>query len=256
MKIASWNVNSVRARLPNILDWLRVSEPDVLLMQEIKCQTEDFPFFEFQSLGYECHVVGQKSYNGVAMLSRHKVTDLLTALPYEDSDDQARYVEGTIKGLRVGGLYAPNGNPVGADKFDYKLKWMERLSTHIKKHLQTEVPLILGGDFNVMPADIDVYDPKGWEDNALFHPATHKAYREILNLGMTEAFRALHPDIQEYSFWDYQGGAWQRNEGLRIDLFLLSPEAADLLQGCTIDRTPRDQPKASDHVPVILDLAL
>lgn len=254
MKIASWNVNSVRARLGNITSWLEATKPDVVLLQEIKCQTADFPSFEFQSLGYECHVVGQKSYNGVALLSKHKVTDILTALPGDESDEQARFVQGTIKGVTIAGLYAPNGNPMGTEKYTYKLSWMDRLYSHIKSQLTTERPLLLGGDYNVIPTEKDLYDPKGWKDNALFHPDTLSSYRKIINLGMTEAYRSLHPEKEGYTFWDYQGGAWQRNMGLRIDHFLLSPEAADLMQSCEIDRTPRDQEKASDHTPIILEI--
>lgn len=254
MKIASWNVNSVRARLPNITSWLEASNIDVVLLQEIKCQTQDFPAFEFQSLGYECHIMGQKSYNGVALLTKHKASNILTALPGDDCDEQARFVQATIKGVTIGGLYAPNGNPIDTDKFTYKLSWMDRLHKHIQKHLITETPLILGGDYNVIPTERDVYDATGWEDNALFHPKTLASYRRIINLGMTEAFRALHPDSGEFTFWDYQAGAWPRDMGLRIDHFLLSPEAVDKMEACEIDRGPRDQKKASDHTPIILEM--
>ena len=254
MKIASWNVNSVRARLTNIISWLEQTKPDVVLLQEIKCQTPDFPVFEFQSLGYECHVVGQKSYNGVALLSLHKVTNLITELPGDSADEQARYVQGTIKGVDIAGLYLPNGNPVTTEKFTYKLSWMDRLYAHIQDHLKTERPFILGGDYNVIPTEDDVYDIKGWEKDALHHPQTLAAYRRIIHLGMTEAFRTLHPNKIDYSFWDYQDGAWQRNLGLRIDHFLLSPEAADKIENCEIDREPRGQEKASDHTPIILKI--
>lgn len=255
MRIASWNVNSVRARLVNVTSWLETARPDVLLMQEIKCETDAFPRLEFEALGYSCEIVGQKSYNGVALLSRHKMQDVVTSLSGDPSDPQARYIEATISGLRVASLYLPNGNPVGTEKYDYKLAWMERLKKHVQELLRSEIPFVLGGDFNVIPASQDVYDPKGWAQDALFLPRTRAAYREIINLGLTEAFRALHPDQDEvYTFWDYQGGAWQRNLGLRIDHFLLSPEAADKLVACEIDKAPRALEKASDHTPILLTL--
>ncbi len=254
MKIASWNVNSVRARLPNITAWLDAVRPDVLLMQEIKCQTPEFPAFEFQALGYQCHVVGQKSYNGVALLSRHPVSDVIEALsnPEGACDEQARYVEGTIQGVRIASLYLPNGNPIGTEKYEYKLAWMRRLKAHAQKMLGQDMPFVLGGDWNVLPEEMDVFDPNGWDQDALFHPLTRAAYREIVNLGLTEAFRALHPGEVAYTFWDYQGGAFQRNLGLRIDHFLLSPWVADRLNSCEIDPAPRALDKASDHVPIIL----
>jgi exodeoxyribonuclease-3 len=255
MRIASWNVNSVRARLGNVTGWLETARPDVLLLQEIKCQTDDFPRLEFEALGYQCQIVGQKSYNGVALLSLEKARDVSTALSGDPTDTQARYIEATVNDIRIASLYLPNGNPVSTEKYDYKLLRMARLKEHIRELLAQEVPFVLGGDYNVIPAPEDVYDPKGWEEDALFHPRTRAAYREILNLGITEAYRALHPQTHEaYTFWDYQAGAWQRNLGLRIDHFLLSPEAADLLQSCEIDRAPRGQEKASDHTPIIITL--
>ena len=255
MRIASWNVNSVRARLANITSWLEAAQPDILLMQEIKCETDAFPSLEFKALGYECHVSGQKSYNGVALLARPAATDVRIGLTGDDSDAQARYIEATVNGLRIASLYLPNGNPMGTEKYDYKLQWMKRLKSHAQDMLRKETPFVLGGDFNVIPADADLYDPKGWEEDALFHPRTRAAYRDIVNMGLTDAYRALHPDQTEaYTFWDYQAGAWPRNLGLRIDHFLLSPEAADRLVSCDIDRAPRAQEKASDHTPIILTL--
>ncbi|NCC02706.1 MAG: exodeoxyribonuclease III [Proteobacteria bacterium] len=257
MKIASWNVNSVRARLPNVLGWLEKARPDILLLQEIKCQTGDFPSFEFQAQGYHSAVVGQKSYNGVALLSRQEPTSILESLPGDNQDTQARYVEAMVGGVRVASLYLPNGNPVGTEKYDYKLAWMKRLKTHIKKRLEEEIPFVLGGDFNVIPQAEDVYDPQSWLGDALFALTTRQHFREILALGMTEAFRALHPHVKEaYTFWDYQAGAWQRNLGLRIDHFLLSPEATDCLISCEIDREPRGLEKASDHTPILIELDL
>lgn len=257
MKIATWNVNSVKARLPNVLGWLEQARPDVALFQEIKCETAAFPAKEFEALGYEVQAVGQKTYNGVALLSKHPVTDLLTRLPGELEDEQARYVEGTIQGVRVASLYLPNGNPVGTEKYPYKLRWMDRLKAHAKGLLESGQPVVLGGDYNVIPGPEDVYDPKGWTEDALFRQETRLKFREILNLGYTEAFRTLHPDATHaYSFWDYQAGAWPRDMGLRIDHFLLSPPAADRLSACTIDRGPRGQEKASDHTPVVVELDL
>ncbi|HAX92045.1 MAG TPA: exodeoxyribonuclease III [Rhodospirillaceae bacterium] len=252
MRIATWNVNSVRARLVNVTSWLEAARPDVLLLQEIKCETDAFPRFEFEAMGYQCHVIGQKSYNGVALLTQLPATEVITALPDDEADTQARYIEATIEGMRIASLYLPNGNPVGTEKYDYKLAWMKRLKAHCAAMLRSETPFVLGGDFNVIPEAIDVYDPKGWEQDALFQPRTRAAYREILNLGITEAFRTLHPTEQAYTFWDYQAGAWQRDLGLRIDHFFLSPEAADRLIACDIDREPRSHDKASDHTPVVV----
>ncbi len=255
MRIATWNVNSIRMRIKLVTEWLQKAAPDVLLLQEIKCQTDDFPSLEFDSLGYRCHVVGQKSYNGVALLSRLPATDILTALPGDESDAQARIIEASVGGVRIASIYLPNGNPMPSDKYDYKLAWMKRLKARIETLLKEETPFILGGDFNVIPAPEDVYDPKGWEGDALFAPRTRAAWREILNLGVTEAFRALHPAAKDaYTFWDYQAGAWPRNLGLRIDHFLLSPEMADRLQSCVIDTQPRGADQPSDHTPVALEI--
>jgi exodeoxyribonuclease-3 len=255
IRIATWNVNSVRARLPNVLDWLRAESPDIVLLQEVKCQDDDFPALEIQSCGYSSVVCGQKSYNGVAILSRHPIGDIRRALPGDESDAQARYVEASILGLRVASIYLPNGNPAPGDKYDYKLAWMRRLLSHAGHLLQTEQPLVLAGDYNVCPTDDDVYDPVNWRDDALCRPESRALFRALLNLGLTEAFRALHPEKGRYTFWDYQAGAWQRDEGLRIDHLLLSPQAADRLVACEIDRRPRGRDKASDHTPIWVELA-
>ena len=254
MRIATWNVNSVKARMPNVTAWLEAAKPDVLLLQEIKCETDAFPRMEFAALGYRAAVAGQKAYNGVAILSRDAHEDVLDRLPGDKNDTQARYIEATIQGVRVASIYLPNGNPIGTEKYQYKLDWMRRLKEHIKTLLAKEIPVALGGDFNVIPAPEDVYDPKGWEEDALYYPPTRAAFRELIHAGMTEAFRALHPHQKHaYTFWDYQGGSWQRDNGLRIDHFLLSPEAVDRLTKCFIDRTPRGQDKASDHTPVMME---
>jgi exodeoxyribonuclease-3 len=250
MKIATWNVNSVRARLPNVLAWLEATRPDVLLMQEIKVETEAFPSMEFQAAGYTVAAFGQKSYNGVAIASLHKIENIQENLP-NFPDPQSRYLEATIQNIRIASLYAPNGNPLGTEKFDYKLEWMKKLKAHATKLLENEIPVILGGDYNVLPTALDVYDPSGWEEDALYHPKTRAAYREILSQGYTEIFRALHPTEKAFSFWDYQGGSWPKNHGLRLDFFLMSPEAADRAQACEIIAPERAKEKASDHVPVL-----
>ena len=255
MKIATWNVNSVRARLPNVMDWLTANKPDILLMQEIKCETPAFPVMEFKAAGYDVHVLGQKSYHGVAIASLHKIDSVLEHLPGGIDDTHSRYLEATVKGVRVATIYLPNGNPVDTEKYPYKLDWMKRLKQRAAELLRDEKCVVLGGDYNVIPAELDVYNPKEWLRDALYLPQSRAAFQEIVNLGYTEIFRALHPDERAYSFWDYQAGAWQQDKGLRIDHFLLSPEAADRTKSCFIDRVPRGKEKASDHTPVILEIA-
>ena len=250
MKIATWNVNSIKARLPNVLEWLKEAEPDVALLQEIKCQAADFPAMEFQSLGYQVHAVGQKSYNGVALLSKQPASDVIEGLPGDESDEQARYVEATVGGVRVASIYLPNGNPVDSEKYPYKLGWMKRLKAHAASLLASEQPVVLAGDYNVIPEPRDCYDPVAWAGDALFLPETRRHFREIVNLGYTDAFRAINPQRVAYSFWDYQAGRWPRDEGIRIDHLLLSPQAADRLRDAGIDKKVRGREKASDHTPV------
>ncbi|MGP1396618.1 MAG: exodeoxyribonuclease III [Inquilinaceae bacterium] len=254
LTIATWNVNSVKARLPNVLDWLREAAPDVVLLQELKCETAAFPGLEFEALGYNIALSGQKSYNGVALLSKRPLDDVAIGLPGDPDDTQARYIEATVGDLRVGSLYLPNGNPPDTEKYTYKLKWMARLEDHASALLATEQPFALGGDYNVIPAAEDCYDPAAWRGDALYLPETRRAFRTLVNLGLTDAYRALHTEPGAYTFWDYQGGAWPADKGIRIDHFLLSPQAADRLTACTIDRAPRDRPKASDHTPVLCTL--
>ncbi|MEI8393984.1 MAG: exodeoxyribonuclease III [Rhodospirillaceae bacterium] len=260
MKIATWNVNSIRARLPVVTGWVEANRPDVLLFQELKCETAVFPRESFEALGYEAAVLGQKAYNGVALLARRplEISDILEGLPGEESDAQARYLEATVGGIRVASLYLPNGNPVDTDKYPYKLRWLARLRARAAALLATERPFVLGGDYNVIPEPEDVYSPDDWREDALFRLETRLAWRALVNLGLTEAYRALHPhragQAPAYSFWDYQAGCWPRNQGLRIDHFLLSPVAADRLVACTIDSRPRGLDKASDHVPVVVEL--
>lgn len=255
MKIATWNVNSIKARLPNVLDWLKTAEPDVVLLQEIKTVDDGFPRLEIEDLGYDCAVHGQKSYNGVAILSRRGLEDVSAGLPGDDGDEQARYLEATVDGVRVATIYLPNGNPTDSDKYPYKLSWMARLKDRAADLLADERPVVLGGDYNVIPSDDDVHDPVAWQGDALIKPETRAAFREILWLGYTDAFRAKVTTPHKYSFWDYQGGAWQKDHGIRIDHLLLSPQAADRLVDAGIDSRPRGKEKASDHTPVWCELA-
>jgi exodeoxyribonuclease-3 len=264
VKIASFNVNSLRARLANVLDWLREARPDVALLQEIKCTEGEFPRLEFESLGYNTDCVGQKSYNGVAILARARIAIEHRALPGDAGDAQARYLEAIIdapegknwKALRVASIYLPNGNPVASEKYPYKLSWMKRLKTHAEALLKLEEPTVLGGDYNVIPTDNDVYDPAAWAEDALARPETRAHFRAIQWLGYTDAFQHLHPEGHRYTFWDYQAGRWQRDEGLRIDHLMLSPQAADCLEACEIDRAPRKKEKPSDHTPIWCELRL
>jgi exodeoxyribonuclease III len=258
MKIATWNINSVRRRTVNLTDWLKRAQPDVLLLQEIKCQDDQFPRLEVEAAGYCCTIVGQKSWNGVAMVSRTPPEMVQRTLPGDETDVQARYVEArfpTSAGpLHVASIYLPNGNPVGTDKFPYKLAFMKRLYERARALLDSEAMVVLGGDYNVCPTDMDVYNPDAWANDALCRPESRQALRAILNLGYSEAFRTLHPDAKAYTFWDYQAGAWQRNNGLRIDHLLLSPQATDRLAACDIDKAERGRSEPSDHVPVWVQL--
>ncbi len=253
MRIATWNVNSIKARLEHVRDWLKAVNPDVLLLQELK--GTEFPAEEFRALGYESAAVTQKAYNGVATLSRHPMEVAVAALAGGDSDDQARYLETDIKGVRVINIYLPNGNPVDSDKLAYKLSWMKRLKARLEELRRTDMPIVVGGDFNVIPEDRDCYDPKAWAGDALFRPESRAAFRAITWLGFTDAFRVFNEKPGQYTFWDYQAGAWHANKGIRIDHFLLSPAATDRLVSCAIDSGPRGREKASDHTPVVMELA-
>ena len=264
MKLATWNVNSIKARLEAVTAWLKEAGPDVLCMQELKCTDDTFPAAAFEDLGYNCAVHGQKTYNGVAILSKRPLEDVTPRLPggAEDgqSDGHARYLEAVIPAktgvVRVASIYAPNGNPVNSDKFAYKLEWLERLKVHASKLLRLEEPLALMGDYNVIPTPDDCYDPKAWENDALFQPESRAALRAIENLGLSDAFRACHAQTHQYSFWDYQAGAWAKDHGIRIDHILLSPQAADRLKASGIDKKVRGREKPSDHVPVWCELNL
>ena len=257
MRIATWNVNSVNARLETVLNWFRAVSPDVVCLQEIKCVDEKFPAEAFESLGYNVAVHGQKSYNGVALLSKHPLEDIRKGLPGDDADEQARYLEAVVSGpwpVRVAAIYLPNGNPIGTEKFSYKLGWMDRLQRHAQALLAFEEPLALCGDYNVIPEPEDCDNPASWLGDALFQPESRAAYRSLQWLGLTDAHQAVGSDPHAYTFWDYQAGAWQRNHGIRIDHVLLSPQAADQLVASDVHRDVRAAEKPSDHVPLVITL--
>lgn len=249
-KIASWNINSIRVRQDNVLNWIDKQAPDLLLLQEIKCQDPQFPKEAFEEKGYHVYVHGQKSYNGVAILSKIPAKKIIKGLPGDETDEQARYLEIHLNDIVIACLYLPNGNPRPSEKYDYKLSWMKRLKKRASYFLEKEIPFCLAGDFNVIPDTKDVYNPQAWEEDALYTLKTRQYYREMCHLGLTDSYRALHPETVEYSFWDYQKGRWQRNEGIRIDHILLCPYLSDRLIDCQIDREPRGKEKASDHTPI------
>lgn len=258
MKIATFNINGIKARINALPDYLDEAQPDVVLLQEIKSVDEAFPREIFEDRGYQVETHGQKSFNGVAILSKLPLEDVTRGLPGDDSDEQARWIEATVMGevpIRVCGLYLPNGNPVPGPKYDYKLAWMERMQTHAEKLLESEEPFLMAGDYNIIPQDEDARRPEAWQEDALARPESRAAYRRLLNLGFTEAFRSRTFGPEHYSFWDYQAGAWNRDDGIRIDHFLLSPQCADLLVDCQIDKEVRGREKPSDHVPVWVELA-
>jgi exodeoxyribonuclease-3 len=257
LRIATWNVNSVRQRLGHLLAYLKETSPDALCLQEIKCQDEAFPRAEIEELGYNVATHGQKGFNGVAILAKRPF-ETKPGLPGDPKDEQARYIEAELpiaKGaLRLACIYLPNGNPVDSEKYPYKLAFMDRLIAHAKRLLTLEEPLILAGDFNVIPEARDAAKPEQWVNDALFLPQTRGKFRELLSLGFTDALRATSDAGGLYTFWDYQAGGWQRNNGIRIDHLLLSPQAADLLAGVTIDKHMRGLEKASDHTPIRVEL--
>ena len=254
MLIASWNVNSLRARMEHVTRWLQEQAPDVLLLQELK--GTDFPTAAFKELGYESASVTQKSYNGVAILSRAPIEVVSTTLSGDDADSHARFLETIIAGVRIVNIYLPNGNPVGTEKFDYKLAWMDRLIRQMQIWKDSDVPVLVGGDFNVIPEDIDCHKPASWIRDALFQPQSRERYRALLELGYIDAFRSLHPEeTGQFTFWDYFRQAFDHNRGIRIDHFVLSRSLAERLQSCVIDRGPRGEEKPSDHTPILLSLS-
>jgi exodeoxyribonuclease-3 len=256
MKIATYNVNGINGRLPVLLRWLEAADPDVVCLQELKSPKERFPLGAIENAGYGAIWNGQKTWNGVAILAKGmEPVETRRGLPGEMDDLQSRYIEAAVEGIIVGCLYLPNGNPAPGPKFDYKLRWFDRLAKHARSLLEQDVPVVLAGDFNVMPTELDVYNPKGWEEDALFRPEVREAYRELVAQGWTDAIRELHPDERIYTFWKYLRNAWGRNAGLRIDHFLLSPQVAPRLAAAGVDREVRGWEHASDHAPVWIDLA-
>lgn len=254
MKITTWNINGIRARIEGALAYVREARPDVLCLQEIKTVDEGFPTEAFTDLGYNVATHGQKGFNGVALLALNPLEDVVRGLPGDNGDIQSRYIEATITdgllSVRVASIYLPNGNPVGSEKFPYKLGWMARLGAHARALLASEMPVVLAGDFNVIPDPIDAKRPEAWRGDALFQPESRAAFRALANIGYVDAVRACHPEPGHYTFWDYQAGAWQKDDGIRIDFQLLSPQAADRLTASGIDRFTRSWEKPSDHAPV------
>jgi exodeoxyribonuclease-3 len=256
MKIATFNVNGVNGRLPVLLRWLAEAHPDIVCLQELKAPDEKFPERAIRDAGYDAIWHGQKSWNGVAILSRvGEIHETRRGLPGDPEDSHSRYIEAAVNGVLIGGLYLPNGNPRPGPKFEYKLKWFERLIDHAAGLLETGLPVMLAGDFNVMPTDLDVYKPERWQDDALFAPEAREAYSRLVAQGWADALRSLHPGETIYTFWDYFRNAYARNAGLRIDHLLLSPPLADRLTAAGVDRDVRGWEKASDHAPTWIELA-
>jgi exodeoxyribonuclease-3 len=260
VRIATWNVNSIKQRLDSALTWLAERKPDIVCLQETKCVDDAFPREPFEALGYNLAVHGQKTFNGVALLSKFPFDEVNNGLPGDHTDDHARFIEAVVStahgALRIATIYLPNGNPPETEKYSYKMGWMKRLFAYARERLSLGEPLVLGGDFNVIRTAADARNPQAWLGDALFLPRTRSEFRALTNLGLTDAVRAASDEAGLYTFWDYQAGAWQKNNGIRIDHFLLSPEAADRLTGVGIDRHVRAWEKPSDHVPVWLDLAI
>ena len=257
MRIATFNINGIKARFEGLTDWLGTSAPDVALLQEIKSQDETFPRGHFEDLGYAVETHGQKGFNGVAILSRLPLEDVVRGLSGDPNDGQARWIEATVidrKPVRVCCLYLPNGNPAPGEKYDYKLAWMKRLQHRAAELLAAEEPAVMAGDYNVIPQDEDAARPDAWREDALARPESRAAFREVLNLGYTDAFRARRQDPGHYSFWDYQRNAFDRNDGIRIDHLLLTPQAADLMSDCWIEAEVRGRERPSDHTPVWIEL--
>jgi exodeoxyribonuclease III len=258
MRIATWNVNSIKQRIDSAVAWLKERAPDVVCLQETKCVDESFPREPFEALGYNVATHGQKTFNGVAILSKLPFDEVTPRLPGDTADDHARFIEAQVSTpggvVRIASIYLPNGNPVGTDKYQYKLKWMDRLLDYAHQRMALEEPLVLAGDYNVIPAPRDARDPAAWSGDALFLPQTRDKFHALINLGLTDGLRAVSDESGLYTFWDYQAGAWQKNNGIRIDHLLLSPLAADKLADAGIDRHVRTWEKPSDHVPVWIDL--
>ena len=257
MKLATYNLNGIRARLPRLLEWLEREKPDIACLQELKCADESLPIADIEAAGYGAVWHGQKGFNGVAILAKGDSPKLrLVGLPGDADDSHSRYIEAEIHGIIVASLYLPNGNPIGTEKFDYKLRWMERLGERASELLKDEEPVVLCGDWNVVPEDRDVFSARATQNDAVMQPETRAAWRRIVNQGWTDALRAFHPNEEKlYTFWDYTAGCWQRDLGFRLDHLLCSPEAADRLRGAGVDKWARAQEKASDHAPTWVELA-
>lgn len=256
LSIATWNVNSIRARLPNVIEWLREEKPNVVLLQEIKAQDNNFPFEPLEDEGYNIAIHGQKSYNGVAILSKSPIEDVTTSFPGQEQDPQARYIEAVTAGVRVASVYVPNGDKVGSEKYPYKLDFLKNFECHLATLLDYDESVIIGGDYNIAPEDDDTPDPDKWTKTVLATPEVRNSFKRILHAGYTDAFRSLYPagSIEQHkasTWWDYRSGAWARQEGLRIDHLLLSPQATDRLKECEVNQMTRGKEKASDHAPVI-----
>ncbi|HET6321301.1 MAG TPA: exodeoxyribonuclease III [Hyphomicrobium sp.] len=260
MKVTTWNINGVKARLESALAYLRQASPEVICLQEIKSLTEAFPKEAFEDLGYQCAVHGQKGFNGVAILSKLPLEEVRTGLAGNDEDEQSRFIEAIVSVpsgvVKVASIYAPNGNPVATEKFPYKLDWLQRLHTHFRELLAEEIPFVMAGDYNIIPEPIDAKRPSAWTSDALFQPESRAAYRRMLSDGLTDAIRLCHPGPGVYTFWDYQAGAFQKDDGIRIDHLLLSPQATDRLRAAGVDRFTRGWEKPSDHVPAWVELDL
>jgi exodeoxyribonuclease III len=254
VKIATFNVNGIGARLPRLLEWLDEASPDVACLQEIKCIGDNFPIEPIRAAGYHALVRGQKGFNGVAILSKSPALETQVGLPGDDADEHSRYLEAEIDGVRIASIYLPNGNPLPGPKFDYKLAWMARLDAHARELWRLETPVVLAGDYNVIPTDEDVFSVQAMASDALMQPESRAAFRRLVNAGWTDAIRTRFPSGPVYTFWDYQAGAWPRDAGFRIDHLLLSPAAADRLANAGVDRHVRGREKASDHVPVWIEL--
>ena len=257
MKISSWNVNSVRARITNIINYIKLSSPDILMIQEIKTEDKNFPLNEFKDLGYESHIFGQKSYNGVAFLSKLNINNINLKF-LKDQNNQSRIISGDIKTrstiIKLINVYVPNGNPINTDKYDYKKNWYDSFINKIKKTLNENKNIIIGGDFNVIPEEIDVYDHTKYENDALFKLEIRKKFRELINLGFYDIYRQFHKSKKEYTFWDYMAGSWQRNHGMRIDHFLISNNLLSNVEKISINKKPRSNLKPSDHTPIELEI--
>jgi exodeoxyribonuclease-3 len=256
MRIATYNVNGINGRLPVLLRWLNETKPDYVCLQELKAPEEKFPEKAIADAGYQAIWHGQKSWNGVAILSRHeKPTEICRVLPGDEEDLHSRYIEAEVGGIRLGCLYLPNGNPAPGPKFDYKLRWFERLTVHAAELLGMDIPVVLAGDYNVMPTELDVYRPERWVDDALFRPETREAFQRLIAQGWTDALRKLYPNEVIYTFWDYFRNAYERNAGLRIDHFLLSNRVVKQLKAAAVDRHVRGWEKSSDHAPVWIEVS-